>query len=68
MKKTSTLKHAGITNSMKGFSRKAVNPEPSEDNAAFEPDAQTICNILNYSKALSVQSSVFMEHIVTVNN
>jgi hypothetical protein len=68
MKKTSTLKHAAITNGLKGFSRKAVNAEPSEDSAAFEPDAQAICNILNYSKALSVKSSVFMEHIVTINN
>ena len=65
MKKTSTLKNALIPDSLK------VNPEFNVDSShepAFEPDAQTIRNILNYSKALRIQPSVLIDHFITINN
>jgi hypothetical protein len=66
MKKTSTLKHAEPESKSKNMS--GSDHKSSEPGAFFEPNAQTIQNILNYSKALSVKKSKLMEHVVFVNN
>ncbi len=58
MKKTSTLKHAEpVSKSKAGTSLEEQ-----------EPDEQTIANILNYSKALSVRKSSFLQHLIQINN
>jgi hypothetical protein len=66
MKKISTLKVTEVPVPVK--TNPGFGGEKSEASAAFEPDAQVISNILNYSKALSVKKSAMLEHIVTVNN
>jgi hypothetical protein len=66
MKKTSTLKHAEPKSKSKANS--GSDHKSSEPGAFYEPSAQTIQNILNYSKALSVKKSNLMKHVVFVNN
>jgi hypothetical protein len=66
MKKISTLKNA---ESLSKLPRKeSVDHQDSENSASFEPEAQSIANILNYSKALSVRKSSLLRHILTINN
>jgi hypothetical protein len=66
MKKTSTLKHAEPN--AKSVTRSGADHRDSENGSFYEPDAQTIQNILNYSKALSVKKSNYVEHILLNNN
>jgi hypothetical protein len=66
MKKTSTLKNAVSPSGLR--EAEGFDPIESTNSMEFEPDAQVISNILNYSKALSVQPSALLQHIVQVNN
>jgi hypothetical protein len=65
MKKTATLKNAEITERLKISLELNASALPEHGH---EPDAQTIRNILNYSKALSIHPSVLVDHIITINN
>ncbi len=66
MKKTSTLKNAEPK--AKSRAKSGSDHKSSEPGAFYEPDAQAISNILNYSKALSVKKSKLMNHILLMNN
>ncbi|HXC05827.1 MAG TPA: hypothetical protein VNZ86_13790 [Bacteroidia bacterium] len=66
MKKTSTYKSPETSSASRGD---LFNDVPySGTDAGFEPDAQVIQNILNYSKAVSVKNSSFLSEIITLNN
>jgi hypothetical protein len=65
MKKTATLKNAETSERLKVSLEFIADAQPEP---GFEPDAQTISNILNYSKALRIQPSALIDHIVTINN
>lgn len=49
-------------------SLKATLNQLEENNTSFSPKKQTIDNILNYSKALSVKKSKHVDFIETILN
>jgi hypothetical protein len=66
MKKISTLKNVVPVSNLRTSG--GIEPFENEKGGEFEPDEQSVNNILNYSKALTVRKSSFLKHIVNLNN
>ncbi|MFI5148714.1 MAG: hypothetical protein ACHQRM_03210 [Bacteroidia bacterium] len=66
MKRTFTFKNPETASAKADKSRNDFST--TEPGPEFEPDAQVIQNILNYSKAVQIRKSSWIEELVVLNN